>query len=104
MTWLALCEEGRVRHQPPAPFFRRRRRAQTCSREWRIPRRFTNALAGMRVVCSITIDGPPPIYSERRQSDGLAGREGEDLPRSSFNQSAYLVITSRRRSTAVILR
>jgi hypothetical protein len=26
------------------------------------------------------------------------------LPRSSFSQSAYLVITSRRRSTAVILR
>ena len=26
------------------------------------------------------------------------------LPRSSFSQSAYLIITSRRRSTAVILR
>ena len=26
------------------------------------------------------------------------------LPRSSFSQSAYLVITSRRRSTSVILR
>jgi hypothetical protein len=34
----------------------------------------------------------------------LAVRNAKTLPRSSFSQSAYLVITSRRRSTAVILR
>ena len=34
----------------------------------------------------------------------LAVGKARTLPRSSFSQSAYLVITSRRRSTAVILR